>query len=261
MVTSASCDIRPISTRLDWGDRPMPRGAAFGQNRYVHHFHPSGKTSRRVAQLIELGRDREAAELAVAESRSIDNARSQIQGEPMDVLDQLDQLDPLLVGLVAGIRADQLDNPTPCAKFTVRGVLEHMIGGAATFAAAFRGVEPSERDMSDVLASFGTALSGLADALHSPGALDRTIRAPFGEVPGATFARFVVLDGLVHGWDLATATGQHYEPTDTLVAEAEAFARQAVEPLRDGDTFGPATEPPPSATPIQCLAAFTGRRS
>jgi uncharacterized protein (TIGR03086 family) len=68
------------------------------------------------------------------------------------------------------------------------------------------------------------------------------------------------LDGLVHGWDLAAATGQPYEPTDALVAEAEAYARQAVEPLRDGDTFGPAAVPPPSATPIQRLAAFTGRQ-
>ena len=37
---------------------------------------------------------------------------------------------------------------------------------------------------------------------------------PFGEVPGAVFARFVVFDGLVHGWDLATATGQTYAPAD-----------------------------------------------
>jgi uncharacterized protein (TIGR03086 family) len=217
-------------------------------------------TSRRVAELIELGRDREAAELAVAQNRSIDDARSRTQGELMEVLDQLDQLGPLLVAVVSGIRSDQLDNPTPCAKFTVGNVLEHMIGGATIFAAAFRGVEPRGPDTTDVLSGFGPALTALADAMHGPGALDRTIRAPFGEVPGATFARFVVLDGLVHGWDLATATDQPYEPPGDLVGEVEAFARQAVEPLRDGDTFAAAVEPPPSATSIQRLAAFTGRR-
>ena len=46
-------------------------------------------------------------------------------------------------------------------------------------------------------------------AIRSPGALDRTVAAPFGDTPGEAFARFVVLDGLVHGWDLATATGQN----------------------------------------------------
>jgi uncharacterized protein (TIGR03086 family) len=214
-----------------------------------------------VAELIELGRDREAAELAVAVTCPVDDPRSRTQGQGgrMEVLDQLDQLGPLLAAVVGRIRANQLDNPTPCADFTVRGVLEHMIGGATTFAAAFRGVAPGQPDTTDVLATFGPTLTKLVEAMHSPGALERTIQAPFGMVPGATLARFVVLDGLVHGWDLATATGQPYAPPDALVAESEAFARQAVEPLRDGDTFAPAVEPLPAATPIQRLAAFTGR--
>ena len=178
----------------------------------------------------------------------------------MEVLDQLDQLGPPLATVVAGIRPHQLDNPTPCVKFTVRDVLDHMISGATMFAASFRGVEPVQSDVSDQLASFGPALTGLAEAMHSAGALNRTIDAPLGRVPGETFARFVVLDGLVHGWDLATATEQRDEPPDMLVAKVEAFARQAVEPLRDGDTFAPAVDLPPSATPIQRLAAFTGRQ-
>jgi uncharacterized protein (TIGR03086 family) len=80
-------------------------------------------------------------------------------------------------------------------------------------------------------------------------------------MPGDAFARFVVLDGLVHGWDLATATQQAYEPSDRLVEEVDAFARQAIAPaMRDGDTFADALEPPAGATSIERLAAFTGRR-
>ena len=41
----------------------------------------------------------------------------------MDVPAQLDELGTLLTGVVGGIRPDQLDNPTPCAAFAVRGVL------------------------------------------------------------------------------------------------------------------------------------------
>ena len=178
----------------------------------------------------------------------------------MEVTEQLNQLGPILAGVVGGIRPDQLDDPTPCSEFTVRGVLEHMIGGAAMFAAAFRGTEPAQPDTTDVLAGFGPALTELAASIQGPGALGRTIQAPFGEVSGDTFARFVVLDGLVHGWDLATATGQPYGPPDALVDAVDAFARQALDPLRDGHTFGPAVEPPTSATPIERLAAFTGRR-
>jgi uncharacterized protein (TIGR03086 family) len=182
----------------------------------------------------------------------------------MDVLSQLDHLGPMLVGVVAAIGPESLDEPTPCAAFTVRGVLEHMVGGATMFTAAFRGVDPpagpTEGDAVDVLGAFGPTLSGLAAAMHSPGALGRTVAAPFGDVDGETFARFVVLDGLVHGWDLAVATGQAYSPPDALVAAASAFAAEALPPLRDGDTFAAAVEPPASATPIERLAAFTGRR-
>ena len=147
----------------------------------------------------------------------------------MDPLAQLGQLAGPLSEVVGGITPNQLDRPTPCAEFTVRGVLEHMVGGATAFAAAYRGQAPAEPDLTDALNALGPALEDLGAAMSAPGALDQKIAAPFGEVPGETFARFVVLDGLVHGWDLATATGQAYDP-------------------------------PGGATPIERLAAYTGRR-
>jgi uncharacterized protein (TIGR03086 family) len=179
----------------------------------------------------------------------------------MDPITQLEQLGPHLGGVVAGITPDQLDNATPCAEYTVRGVLEHMIGGATAFAAAYRGVEPTTPDLSDPLRDFAAVLGDLVGAVTAPGALDQTVQAPFGAVPGETFARFIVLDGLVHGWDMATATGQPYTPPDELVAEADAFARQVLDPLRDGDTFADATEPEADASPIERLAAYTGRQT
>jgi len=179
----------------------------------------------------------------------------------MDGARQLDELMPLLHGLVDRISPEQLDDPTPCVNFSVTGVLEHMIGGATMFAAAYRGELPATPDTADPLAAFGPALSDLAAAITAPGALERTVAAPFGDVEGETFARFVVLDGLVHGWDLATATGQRYDPPDALVDAAEAFARQTLDPLRDGVTFGTSVQPPVDATRIEILAAFTGRRT
>jgi uncharacterized protein (TIGR03086 family) len=200
-----------------------------------------GNTDRSVTELIETGRDREAARLG---------ASHHVRRQPMDPLTELDQLGPLLVGVVGAITPDQLDLRTPCADFTVRGVLEHMIGGET----------PAEPDLTDVLAAFGPALGDLAAAITAPGALDRTVTTPFGDLPGETFARYVVLDGLVHGWDLASATGLPYDPPDALVAEVDAYAQETLEPLRDGQTFGPAVEPSPDATPMERLAAHTGRR-
>lgn len=211
----------------------------------------------RITELIELGRDREAAELA----GGVRQERQTTRRGTMDVLSQLDQLGPLLGGVAGNIKPDHLENQTPCAKFTVRGVFEHMIGGATTFAAAFRGVEPAPPDTSDVLADFGPVLTDLVAAIREPGALDQTIQTPMGEMPAEAFARFIVVDGLVHGWDLARATGQPYDPPDALVAEVDAFARQAIpQAARDGDTFAEEVEPGASATPIERLVAFTGRQ-
>ena len=79
-------------------------------------------------------------------------------------------------------------------------------------------------------------------------------------MPGDAFARFVVLDGLVHGWDLAGATGQSYDPPADARRAADAFARGQLDPLRDGQTFAAAVDPPAGATPIERLVAYTGRR-
>lgn len=183
----------------------------------------------------------------------------------MGPLEQLDQLEPLLGQVASGITPDDLDAPTPCANYDVRGVLGHMIGGATLFASGFRGEAPPElpgdlAEGPDVVARAGAALGDLMSAIRSPGALNRTVTAPFGVVPGDVFARFVVLDGLVHGWDLSMATNQSYEPPIELVEAVNSFAREAITPeMRDGDTFAVAVTPPQGASPMEQLAAFTGR--
>jgi uncharacterized protein (TIGR03086 family) len=220
-----------------------------------------------IDELIAIGRDREAVDAAARDSVSDEGARrpgeAGRRGGPMDGAEQLDEIIPLIEGVVDRIRPDQLDAPTPCAAFTVTSILEHMVGGASAFAPAFRGEAPPDAGgpSNDALqVQFKRAMAELASAVHTPGAQERTIAAPFGEVPGSVFARFVAFDGIVHGWDLATATGQPYAPRDELVAEVEAFVREVLGPqLRDGDTFADEKTPPPDATPIERLAAFSGR--
>lgn len=216
--------------------------------------------SRSVTEvLIELGRDREAVAAATRDLRQ--------PGGPMDGVEQLDELIPTLQALVRGVTADQLDRPTACADFTVAGVLEHMIGGATAFAPAFRGeAAPSEPDATaatnGVLQEhFQRAMADLLDAVHAPGAQTRTVSSPFGEVAGSVFARYVAFDGLVHGWDIATATGQRYAPPVDVVVEVDAFVRGLLQPaMRDGTTFAMETEPPPDADPLEKVIAFSGRR-
>ena len=64
-------------------------------------------------------------------------------------------------------------------------------------------------------------MDDLLGAMKSPGAMERTISAPIGEVPGSTFAQFVAFDGLIHGWDLASATGLDYELPPAVIAAVD----------------------------------------
>jgi uncharacterized protein (TIGR03086 family) len=169
---------------------------------------------------------------------------------------------PLLTDLVGSLDDDQLDLPTPCADFTVRNILEHMVGGATMFAAAFRGDRSPDSTPQDVVAAFPAAMEQLRVAVRSPGALDRSIEAPFGAVSGDTFARFVALDGLVHGWDISTATARRYAPPADLVAEVDAFAHQAISnDMRNVNVFADEVDAPYDASPLLRLIAFTGRRA
>lgn len=211
----------------------------------------SGLTTER---LIALGRDREAVASATRQP-------THPSGDPMNGAQQLGAVIPLLRDVVAGIAPDQLDEATPCKSFSVTGVLEHMIAGATAFAPAFRGtVGGAAEGDGDPVERWQAAMTDLLDAVQSPGALERTIASPFGEVSGDAFARYVAFDGLIHGWDLSTASGQPYAPPVDLVAQIDGFARGLIgPPMRDGDTFAAETEPRPDATALERLVAFSGR--
>ena len=214
-------------------------------------------------RLIELGRDREAVASATRDLHAPDRRETgPNEGAAMDGVEQLTEIVPALRTIAARIEPAQLGLSTACKDFTVQGVLEHMIGGATAFAPAFRGEPAGDVDHhGTVQERFDRAMADLLDAVQATGAQERTIASPFGDVPGATFARYVAFDGLVHGWDLTTATGQLYAPANDLVADVDAFARGLLQPeMRDGDTFAVETEAPADATPIERLVAFSGRQ-
>ena len=182
----------------------------------------------------------------------------------MDPIDQLAHILPKVSDLVDGIEARQLDDPTPCAEFRVADVLDHMVVLGGAFAELFRGHTPAEATApgphTEVPAGvFRAAMDDLLDAVRSEGAMERTLPTPLGEMDGETFARVVAFDGLVHGWDLAVASGQPYPVDPAVVAQVDGFARQALgDDLRD-DLFAWPTDAPDDASALEVLAAFSGR--
>lgn len=178
---------------------------------------------------------------------------------------QLQYVLPALVELTEGIEPDQLGNPTPCARFDVHDVLAHMITLGGAFSYWFRGesapaIEPPADRSRVPAAEVSATMDALLAAVQTPGALERTIEAPVGTMQGEVFARLVAFDGLVHGWDLATSTGQRYDPPTEVVAVVEEFARTAITPeMRDGEVFAQAQEAPQGASALERVVAFSGR--
>jgi uncharacterized protein (TIGR03086 family) len=236
----------------------MPVASLVAEDGGVEHTPGTDETAR----LVALGRDREAARRHSASSTPVTRS-----GGPVDTNEQLEVILPSLVDIARHVTPDQMANPSPCEHFDVRGVLNHMIGGARFFAAQFRGDPAPEppapgTDLAgdDPVATFVDAMDELLAATRVPGAYERTVVAPFGEVPGAVVAQFLTLDGMVHAWDLATATGQTYAPSEELAAEVLTFAKQAIAPeMRDGDTFAAEVTPPAGSSSLVQLVAFTGR--
>ncbi|PZS10904.1 MAG: TIGR03086 family protein [Chloroflexi bacterium] len=91
--------------------------------------------------------------------------------------------------------------------------------------------------------------------------LERTFQAPIGLVPGAVLLHLRITELLVHGWDLAHATGQPARLPDDLAEEELAFARspRAPDVPLTGHPFGPAQSIPDDAAAIDRLAAYLGR--
>jgi len=90
--------------------------------------------------------------------------------------------------------------------------------------------------------------------------LTRVHVTPLGEMPGPALAGFTTLDILVHGWDLATATGQPADLDGRLAAHVLGFAGQAITPDTRAPRIGPPLAVAPGAPVTHQLVAFLGRQ-
>ncbi|MCW2536848.1 MAG: hypothetical protein JWQ26_2547 [Modestobacter sp.] len=64
------------------------------------------------------------------------------------------------------------------------------------------------------------------EALRAPGALERAYTLPAGTLPGPVVVHVRTVETLVHGWDLARATGRGVPFSDELAEQELAFSRE-----------------------------------
>lgn len=173
----------------------------------------------------------------------------------------------LLTPLVNGTRADQLDNVTPCSEWKVRDLLNHVIGGGHMFASGLRGESfvagdaPPDFVGNDHRAAFRASIAGFSAALATTDDLDKPVSLPFGTLPAVAALQLAAGDLLVHGWDLAQATGQPFDPPADFVEASYEFFKLAVnDDLRAAGLFGPAVDVADGASALGKLLAHSGRQ-
>ena len=174
--------------------------------------------------------------------------------------------------LLAGVRDDQWDLPTPCADWSVRDVAEHLVGGTRRFARALREASPAEPPApappgppadpapGGLAAAYRESAADLLAACAAAGALDRVVTVPFGQVPGVVALHLRLVEALVHGWDVATATGQVARFDDESVERALDFSRAQLSRIPPGRRpFGPPQPVADDAPVLDRLVARLGR--
>lgn len=167
---------------------------------------------------------------------------------------------------VHAVRADQWDGETPCTDWNVRELVNHVVGedlwtvpmmGGATIE------EVGDRFDGDVLGddpktTADRAGAAAVSAMTEPGAVDRTVHLSFGDTPAEEYAWQLCADHLIHGWDLAAATGGATTLDPELVGEVGRWFAAREEMYRAAGVIGPHV-PESNETPQSKLLAAFGR--
>ena len=184
--------------------------------------------------------------------------------------DLLEQAFASTARVLGNVKPNQLDDPTPCASWKIRELLNHVVGGTIFFATVAEtgqppaiGESPPDFSNGDYCAAFEQGAERAVAAFRAEGAMEKQMTLPFGQLPGAVFVNIAATDTFTHGWDLAKATGQStdLEPelAQRLLENARGFLPDA---MRGPDTqapFGPRVDVPASSPAADQLAGFLGR--
>ena len=174
-----------------------------------------------------------------------------------------------LCAIVEHIPDRALDDPTPCG-MPVAALLDHLAMFAVVFTEAAskdaRRTEPRTPDATQLAADWRTAipraLTALAHAWSEPGAWEGMTTVRGMDFPGDVAGTIALDEIVLHGWDLARATGQPYDADPGVADALTGFLTHLADPEmgipRDG-IFGPVVDVPDDAPEFDRLLGLAGR--
>lgn len=171
-------------------------------------------------------------------------------------------------GVTQGVQPSQLDLPTPCQKYDVAELIDHIVMAANRAVEIARNEAPKDAgtrhvELSEAPEEIRKAGKEAVDAWSDDSRLTMEVTMPWGEAyPGSVLVDMYLTELATHAWDLAAATGQVERLDRSLAQPTLTAARAMLKPEyrnEEGSPFGPEVEAPEGATTWESLAAFMGR--
>lgn len=172
------------------------------------------------------------------------------------------------VGVVRGVGEEQLGLATPCPELDVRGLVNHLIFWTAVqgYAAGARQAPDGVTEEHDFTAEAGwveayaVRAKATADVWSAPEAWEGEASLTGGGTLPASFVGGIVLgEWLLHGWDLAAATGQELVVDDEVAAALYDSVAVKAEMARQHQVFGPEVPVPADASVFDRALGLAGR--
>jgi len=146
----------------------------------------------------------------------------------MDTRMQLWTAIPALCEMVDDLPFHTLARRTPCSRYSVQDLLNHLVEEGFRYSALLRGEDPPV----EVPFAYGwvpatelrAAMAALRGAVVCALDTEREISTPKGPMSVDVFLRFVEFDLMLHGWMLGAATGRSFVSSADLLAVADDFA-------------------------------------
>ncbi len=171
-----------------------------------------------------------------------------------------------VTALLEPIDDQQFTAPTPCTDFTVRDLLVHLLGLTLAFRHAATKTElPGPEMAGEGGAEFEkwrtqlpAQLDSLVEAWQDPDAWVGMTEVGGISLTGAMAGGFALNELMLHGWDLAKATGQPLHCDPAVAKAALDFTTEVVEG-GFGDAYGPPVKIPDDAPTLDRLLGLAGR--
>jgi len=164
---------------------------------------------------------------------------------------------------VVAVQQEQWDNASPCDEWRARDVVRHIVDmHGVLLRSADRTLSPAPSVDDDPIAAFRAARADIEAVLDDPAVAGREFDAPHVGRTSVEMSihQVVSADLVLHGWDLARATGQDdtIDPGE-VQGGLESAGSMPEEVLRMPGVFGPAVPVPPDASPQDRMLGFIGR--